>query len=143
MGYPASVDAADGRRGPLGPLIDARLAQLPPGLGLQWPGGRAGAGAPLVLLKLRQRQLLLHLASGHVGRLADAYVRGEHEIEGQLSDVMEVAAALAGDPVRRGRSSVWVRWLAHLRSRWWAHRPARDSRQVRSHYDVSDDFYGL
>ncbi len=143
MGYPASIDAADGRRGLLGPLIDARLAQLPPGLALQWPGGRAGAVAPSVLLKLHQRQLLLHLASGHVGRLADAYVRGELEIEGQLSDVMEVAAALAGDPVRRGRSSVWVRWLAHLRSRWWAHRPARDSRQVRSHYDVSDDFYGL
>lgn len=143
MGHSASIAATNGRRGALSPFIDACLSQLPPGLALQWPGGRAGASAPSVLLKFRQRPLLLHLASGHVGRLADAYVRGELEIEGQLRDVVEVAAALAGDPVRRGRSSAWARWLGRLRSRWWAHRLARDSLQVRSHYDVSDDFYGL
>ena len=143
MGYPASFDASRSRGGALSQFIDARLAQLPPGLALQWPGGRAGASAPTVLLKMRRRQLLAHLASGRVGSLADTYVRGDLEIEGQLNDVVEVAAALAGDPVRRGRSSAWAGWLGRLHSGWWAHRPARDSLQVRSHYDVSDEFYGL
>ncbi|HRD97168.1 MAG TPA: cyclopropane-fatty-acyl-phospholipid synthase family protein, partial [Rubrivivax sp.] len=37
---------------------------------------------------------------------------------------------------------VWLRWLAHLRSRW-QHRPWRDAYQVRRHYDLGDAFYGL
>lgn len=143
MGYPASVNTHRGLGAALAQLIEPRLAQVAPGLALQWPGGRAGALAPSVLLRMRRRQLLAHLASGRVGSLADAYVRGDLEIEGQISDVVEVAAALAGDPVQRGRSGAWARWLAHLRSAWWSHRPARDSRQVRFHYDVSDDFYAL
>lgn len=143
MSYPVSIAAANGRKGALGSLVDARLARLPPGLALQWPGGRAGAQAPSVLLRLHHRHLLLPLARGHVGRLADAYVRGELDIEGPLSAVAELAAALAGDPVRSGRSSAGARWLGDLRSRWWAHRLSRDSLQVRSHYDISDEFYGL
>jgi cyclopropane-fatty-acyl-phospholipid synthase len=86
--------------------------------------------------------LLGSLARGRIGELADAYVRGELDIEGKLADVMAVAGALAGDPVRRGRQAPWLRWLARLRSRW-LHSPWRDARQVRFHYDVSDAFYGL
>jgi cyclopropane-fatty-acyl-phospholipid synthase len=127
---------------PLAHFIDARLAQLPLGLALQWPGGRAGTSGPSVLLKLHHKHQLAHLARGRIGELADAYVRGELEIEGSLSDVMAVAGALAGDPVRQGARAAWPRWLSGLRSRW-LHRPARDARQVRFHYDVCDEFYGL
>jgi cyclopropane-fatty-acyl-phospholipid synthase len=121
--------------------VDARLAQLPARLGLQWPGGRAGASAPAVLLRLRDRQLLAPLAQGHIGQLADAYVRGALDIEGALGDVMAVAGALAGDPVQRGTRR-WAAWLERLRSRW-LHSPVRDAQQVRFHYDVSDAFYDL
>ena len=126
----------------LAQFLDNRLAQLPRGLALQWPGGRAGASGPSVLLTMRKRELLAHLARGRIGDLADAYVRGDLEIEGELADVMAVAGALVGDPVRRGDRSRWLRWTSHLRSRW-LHSLHRDARQVRFHYDVCDAFYGL
>jgi cyclopropane-fatty-acyl-phospholipid synthase len=126
----------------LAQFIDTRLAQLPRGLALQWPGGRAGAAGPSVLLKLHHRQQLAQLAQGRIGDLADAYVRGDLDIEGALTDVMAVAGALVGDPVQRGARPFWLRWLTRLRSHW-LHRPWRDADQVRFHYDVCDAFYGL
>jgi cyclopropane-fatty-acyl-phospholipid synthase len=126
----------------LSSLIDTRLASLPGSLALEWPGGSAGPGAAAVRLKLRNRQMLARLARGQIGTLASAYVRGELEIEGSLSDVMAVAADLAGDPVRRGQRGAWSQWLHEWRSRW-VHRPARDAEQVRFHYDVCDAFYAL
>ncbi len=126
----------------LSALIDSNLASLPRALAVEWPGGRAGAAAAEVRLKLRDRRLLVWLASGSIGNLADAYVRGQAEIEGSIADVMAVAAALAGDPVRRGESSRWRHWLQSLRSRW-LHSPRRDADQVRFHYDVCDEFFAL
>ncbi len=123
-------------------FIDTRLPALPRGLMLQWPGGRVGSHAPAVQLKFRRKQLLARLAQGRIGELADAYVRGDLEIEGALSDVMEVAAALVGDPVRRGQGLPGLRWLSRLRS-YWRHRPGRDVLQVRQHYDICDEFFGL
>lgn len=123
-------------------FVDKRLATLPRGLALQWPGGRAGPNGSGVQLKMRRRRLLGDLAQGRIGALADAYVRGDLEIEGTLPDVMAVAAALVGDPLRRGTRPPWLRWLSQLRSRW-VHRPWRDARQVRRHYDLCDAFYGL
>lgn len=125
----------------LSAMLDARLAQLPARLALQWPGGRAGTLAPAVLLKLRHRQLLTPLAQGRIGQLADAYVRGELDIEGALPDVMAIAGALAGNPVHRGTRR-WAAWLQRLRSHW-LHRPGRDAQQIRFHYDVCDAFYDL
>ncbi len=72
-------------------LIDTRLADLPRGLALEWPGGHAGVSVPSVLLKMRKRQLLAQLVQGCIGNLADAYVRGDLEIEGSMADVMAVA----------------------------------------------------
>ena len=122
--------------------LDQQLATLPTGLRLLWPGGSAGAGRPAVVLRLRRRHLLAQVAAGRIGDLADAYVRGELDIEGPLDAVMAAAAAMVGDPVQRGeRSPAWA-WLARLRS-WWLHGRRRDARQVRFHYDTSDAFYGL
>ena len=69
--------------------------------------------------------LALGAGPGEIGALAEAYVRGELEIEGELHDVMEVAAVLAGDPVQRGSAGAWwQRGLRLLASRW-RHRPAQ------------------
>ena len=95
----------------LSTLIDSRLAGLSGRLALEWPGGRAGPLAAGVRLKLRSRQMLAGLARGQIGSLASAYVRGDLEIEGSLSDVMAVAGELAGDPVGRGRRGAWGRWV--------------------------------
>ena len=123
--------------------LEPRLATLPRRLALQWPGGQAGPRAADVSLRFAHRQALAWLARGEIGALAEAYVRGDLEIEGELRDVMAVAATLAGDPVRRGREGGWLmRSLRLLRSRW-THRQRRDAQQVRRHYDISDDFYAL
>lgn len=123
-------------------LVESRIARLSSPLSLAWPGGRAGPASAPVRLTLRRSDLLPSLAQGHIGKLADAYVRGELEIDGDLSEVMAIAAELVGDPVRLGRSSLVNTWLRRLRSRW-RHRPQRDAEQVRFHYDVGDAFYAL
>jgi cyclopropane-fatty-acyl-phospholipid synthase len=136
----------------LAALIDNRLAQLPRPLSLQWPGGRAGpasSAASGVVLKLRDRRLLAPLAQGHIGSLADAYVRGDMDLEGEMPDVMAIAGALVhanvGSPAQTQRSPAasWpIHQLRHWRSRW-LHRLQRDATQVRFHYDVGDDFFAL
>jgi cyclopropane-fatty-acyl-phospholipid synthase len=123
-------------------LIEHRMARVSKPLALEWPGGHAGRTDAPVRLKMRERQLLPKLAFGRIGSLADAYVRGDLEIEGRLSDVMEIAAELAGDPVKRGQKPVWHQWLRHVRS-LWLHRRQRDAEQVRFHYDLCDDFFAL
>jgi cyclopropane-fatty-acyl-phospholipid synthase len=125
----------------LSSLIDTRLAQLPCPLALQWPGGRAGAASPSVLLRLRHRSLLAPLANGRIGDLADAYVRGELDIEGTMADVMAVAGALVADPLH-DKPGRWRQQLLQWRSRW-LHSRVRDAEQVRFHYDVGDGFFAL
>jgi cyclopropane-fatty-acyl-phospholipid synthase len=122
----------------LASFIDNRVANLPRRLSLTWPGGRAGVSAADVSLKLRHRELLAWLAQGHLGQLAEAYVRGDLEIEGSLADVMCVAAAMVGDPVQRAPRRLlppfWTRWLHSIDS---------DARGVRFHYDLNDEFFAL
>jgi cyclopropane-fatty-acyl-phospholipid synthase len=122
--------------------VDSRLAQLPRSLTVEWPGGRVGSAMAQVRLKARQWRTLAWLASGRVGPLAEAYVNGQLDIEGELSDVMAVAAALVGDPVRRGEQGLVPHWWRQWHSRW-RHREQRDAEGVRFHYDVCDAFYGL
>jgi cyclopropane-fatty-acyl-phospholipid synthase len=122
-------------------LLDARLARLPRALALRWPGGAAGPAAPVVVLTLRQRSLLSHLVHGRIGDLADAYVAGDLDIEGEMPDVMAVAGALVGDPLQSAPRGA-PHWLSSWRSRW-LHSRARDAEQVRFHYDINDDFYAL
>lgn len=126
----------------LEPRIAPLLSGLPRRLALVWPGGRIGAQAADVCLRLAGPRALAWLARGEIGALADAYVRGELEIDGALEDVMAVAGALVGDAVRRGASAFPLRWWQRLRSHW-RHRPQRDAKQVQAHYDVCDEFYAL
>lgn len=123
-------------------LIEARIGQLSRPLALHWPGGHAGAPDAPVHLKVTDAHQLRWLASGHIGTLADAYVRGDLDIEGDLREVVEIAAELAGDPVAQGHAGMGTQWLQHLRSRW-LHRQQKDAEQVRFHYDLSDDFFAL
>lgn len=122
-------------------VIERRLQGLPRSVVLEWPGGRAGRGGD-VALRFRQSRGLLDLARGKVGALADAYVRGEVDIDGSMRDVMAVVAQLTRQPVDDRPPMPWTRAWRHLRSRL-AHRLHRDARQISFHYDVGDDFYAL
>lgn len=122
--------------------VDARLSQLPRTLALSWPGGRAGPACADVTLTAHRRRVLALLARGSVGGLADAYVRGQVDIDGALPDVIEVAAALAGDPVQRGQSARWRQSLRRL-LRLFRWPPPRRIEQARFHYDLCDEFFAL
>lgn len=127
---------------PLTSILESRIARLSHPLALEWPGGRAGQANAPVRLRMRHPGLLPRLISGRIGSLADAYVRGELEIDGRLSEVMAVAAELVDDPVGRGQSS-FAKKLMHRARSLWKHNRSRDAEQVRAHYDLSDDFFAL
>lgn len=122
-------------------VIERRLESLPRSVVLEWPGGRAGRGGD-VALRFSQSRGLVDLARGEVGALADAYVRGEVDIDGSMRDVMAVVAQLTRQPVNNRPPMPWARAWRHLRSRL-AHRLHQDARQISFHYDVGDDFYAL
>lgn len=90
--------------------------------------------------------------------LAEAYVRGDFEVEGN----MEAAAGLAtqlrnrlASPVQAARLMVRLRRLPRSPRRRWRvglsrrgrlgprHSPIRDAAAVRYHYDMGNDFYAL
>jgi cyclopropane-fatty-acyl-phospholipid synthase len=90
--------------------------------------------------------------------LAEAYVRGDFEVEGN----MEAAAGLAtqlrnrlASPVAAARLMVRLRRLPRAPRRRWRvgltqrgrlgprHSPNRDAAAVRYHYDMGNDFYAL
>lgn len=126
---------------------EQQIASLPLPCSLSLPDGeRIGAADPRLSFIIRDRRALLHLTQGAIGRLAEDYVEGRLEIEGDLHDLMATAPALLRhDPtldsrgwlssrVNRGRRAVWE----HTH-----HSRARDAAQIQHHYDISDDFYAL
>jgi cyclopropane-fatty-acyl-phospholipid synthase len=98
------------------------------------------ASDPLITIRLHSKRLLRFFLTGNMGRLAQAYVEGEIEVEGRIGEVLRVGIALAERigklPVLRRAAPV----LARLPRR---HSKAADARAVRYHYDVSNDFYRL
>ena len=94
--------------------------------------------APRICLTLCSRRLARLFLTGNIGGLAQAYVEGELAVEGRLEDILGVGIGLAE---RVGRSPL-LRRIASLLPRR-RHSRARDAADVRSHYDVSNDFYRL
>jgi cyclopropane-fatty-acyl-phospholipid synthase len=90
-------------------------------------------------------------------RLAEAFIRGEFDVEGDLEAALELESAVRSRLV--GRRAVQIlAALAHLprpepvdraerrlRGRRWtrAHSPQRDAVAIRSHYDVGNEFFAL
>jgi cyclopropane-fatty-acyl-phospholipid synthase len=102
-----------------------------------WDGASAGAPQPQVTITVRHPQALAALGHPTAGGLAARYVEQEIDIEGPIRDVVGLGTALSGAwadappaPVRR-----LARWTRHTR--------LFDSKSIRSHYDVSDDFFSL
>ncbi|MFO0470337.1 MAG: class I SAM-dependent methyltransferase [Pseudomonadota bacterium] len=124
--------------------IDALPARAGGALAVVLPGGRRlGPAGADVTLRLHALAPLRHLATGQIGALATDIVTGRIDIEGPLRRVMDLAAGLLDDePTRVSTVAAWRRPWHSLRSHW-LHRPSADARQIRHHYDVSDDFFAL
>jgi cyclopropane-fatty-acyl-phospholipid synthase len=106
-----------------------------------WDGERFDlAPQPQVTLTLGSRRLMRFFLTGDMGRLARACVEGELAVEGRLQDILRVGMALAEAlgrvPLVR-RAAALAAFMPHRRSK------AADAKNVRYHYDVSNDFYRL
>jgi len=128
-------------------VLEQRLAPQGVPLAVVLPGGRRlGSSQPHVTLRLHELAPLAHIATGQVGRVAQDYVEGRLDIDGNMRDLMRVAAQLAGDEPIAGDAALPITWwrnvarAARSRSR---HHAEADARQVQFHYDVSDAFYDL
>ena len=87
-------------------------------------------------LSLNVPSALRVLAAPTLGRLAQAYVEDEFDVEGDIRDVLAISeqlceAARAADR----RSFSFLSWLRHSR-------PA-DRKNIGYHYDVSNEFFAL
>jgi cyclopropane-fatty-acyl-phospholipid synthase len=106
------------------------------------PGGQH-IGSPHADVQLRFHAIapMRHLVSGNIGALASDCVEGLVDIEGPMRRVVEVAAGLLHrDPTLAApRADGWRQTLASR----WRHRRSADAKQIRHHYDVSDEFYAL
>ena len=122
--------------------LRARLGAVPLRL-VFWDGGSFDfAPAPTVTVTLHSAGLARQFLTGNMSRLGEAYVKGELTVDGRIGDIVLVGVALAE---RIGTSPLVRRLapLAGLLGRARRHSRAKDARDVRHHYDVSNDFYRL
>lgn len=87
-------------------------------------------------LSINRPAALRVLATPTMGRLAQAYVEDEVDVEGNIRDVLAISeqlceAARAAD----SRSFSFLSWLRHSRP--------TDRKNIGYHYDVSNEFFGL
>ncbi|WP_199258705.1 class I SAM-dependent methyltransferase [Paracoccus binzhouensis] len=124
-------------------LIETKLQQLSVPLGVRLPSGkRLGPPAAPVTLAFDHMSGLAQLAAGRLGRLGDEIVAGRARVEGSMRDLMQVVAALTPAEGQAIRPSLWQRLKNRVHSALH-HSRERDAEQIRSHYDVSNEFYAL
>jgi cyclopropane-fatty-acyl-phospholipid synthase len=129
---------------PISAAVEAKLASLSLPLQLTLPGGQSiGPADARVRFRLHDYGTLAHIASGHVGQVADDYVEGRLDIDASPRDLMALAPQLMGASPTQTAD---LNWLERQLLRWRSashHTRERDAAQVQFHYDVSDAFYAL
>ena len=102
-----------------------------------WDGATTGSPQPQVTITVRHPLALTALGRPTAGGLAARYVEQQIDVDGPIRDVVGLGTALSGATVDAPAAS--ARWLASCAR----HTRLFDSKSIRSHYDVSDDFFGL
>jgi cyclopropane-fatty-acyl-phospholipid synthase len=115
------------------------------------PPERGGVGGTLVLLSPRALQAFFPPASE--ARIAEAYLDGDLDLEGDAIALVDAAARWGGPrpdvALALGAAAVWAEKLLGGRraleadARGPLHSIVRDRDAIRHHYDLSDDFYRL
>jgi cyclopropane-fatty-acyl-phospholipid synthase len=118
--------------------IEQRIRDLEVPLAITlWNGQRV---APLeeaqVSVTVRSPKVLASLVRPTMGKLARYYVEEDLDVEGEARHVIRVSEALSGV------ASTPSATAARLR-KWIGHTKIFDSKAVRYHYDLNDDFFGL
>lgn len=116
--------------------VEARLKheQLPITVRL-WNGETVnGATSPRITLALNSPSCLKLFVNPNLSALAESYLKQEIDVDGDIHDVIRLLAPLfrGGDFERRSNPLEIFR-----------HSRARDSKAIRHHYDVSNEFYAL
>ena len=90
--------------------------------------------SPRVVLGLAKPTALRLLQSPSLGRLGQAYVEGELDVQGRIADIVEVAVRLASN--LKGGGAPW-----RSAQRLFRHTRRSDAEANAYHYDVSNEFY--
>lgn len=118
--------------------IERRIRDLDVPLAITlWNGQRVSPvdDAP-VKVTVRSPKALASLAKPTMGKLARYYVEEDLDVEGDARQVIKVSEALSSVPTLTGGTTARLRhWIGHSRG--------FDSRAIRQHYDVNDEFFGL
>ncbi|MGZ5142062.1 MAG: class I SAM-dependent methyltransferase [Burkholderiales bacterium] len=118
--------------------IEQRLRDLDVPLAITlWNGQRlTPKDPPRVSVTVRSPKALASLVRPTMGKLARYYVEQDLDVEGEARQVIRVSEALSGLPTAaQGKTGRFRKWIGHSR--------VFDSKAVRYHYDVNDDFFGL
>ena len=103
-----------------------------------WNGKRMTLGDfPKVKMVLRRPAALKALAKPGLGKIAQAYVEGDIDIDCDIHDLAEFAETLCGPQqiqLKKRDSDDW---------KWWWHTRLLDRRAISQHYDVSNEFFAL
>src|ERR1700738_885455 len=113
-------------------------ANLPARLVL-WNGQQLDFGnfsAPQVTLKVNHASALPLLLEPSLDNLGEAYVKGKIDIEGKLTDIINLGYSLARSTVTSANK------LARV-VRYFNHTKTSDKKAIQYHYDVSNAFYQL
>ena len=118
--------------------IEQRLRDLDVPLAITlWNGQRLGPKDPLpVSVTVRSPKVLASFVRPTMGKLARYYVEEDLDVEGEARQVIRVTEALSVSPERAHSTAARLR-------RWIGHSRVFDSKAIRYHYDVNDQFFGL
>lgn len=118
------------------------LGETPPPLRLLFWDGQTFdfQDQPTVVVRLGSSHLLKNLLRGDFSSLGEAYVSGELTVEGRPQEIIKVGVALA-ERLEKVRGAGLLKTLGRLLRSDTS--MDRDAENVRRHYDVSNEFYGL
>src|SRR6187401_1265638 len=91
----------------------------------------------LSMLGLRRPEALKALLRPGLGKIAQAYVEGDIDLDCDIHDLASFAESLCGPQqidLKRRDSGNW---------KWWSHTRRFDRNAISHHYDVSNEFFAL
>jgi len=118
--------------------IEQRIRDLDVPLAITlWNGHRLAPFARAqVSVTVRSPKVLASLVRPTMGKLARYYVEEDLDVEGEARQVIRVSEALSGVGAPAGATAARLR-------KWIGHSKIFDTKAIRYHYDLNDEFFGL